>query len=158
MYSVNLISDYVVFKLSSDQDQQSVTNLKLQKLLYYIQAWNLAFRGEKLFDTDFQAWVHGPVCREIYNRYKETKGIYSFIGLTDIIYAEQFNTIKEEDLQHINTVLETYAPFSATELEIMTHREQPWISARKGFSTFQRCENIIDTDLMKSYYAQRLSK
>ena len=48
-----------------------ISNLKLQKLLYYAQAWHLAIYDTRLFPERFQAWVHGPVIPEIYHRYKE---------------------------------------------------------------------------------------
>lgn len=156
MYTVNLIADYVIFKLSSDESQ-GVVNLKLQKLMYYIQAWYLAFKGDKLFDSNFQAWVHGPVSRPLYDRFKESKGLYSFITIQDVLNTEQFEEIAEKDRIHIDTVLETYAPYSATDLEVMSHREDPWIETRKGLSTFQRCEKDIDNELIGKYYAKRLS-
>ena len=47
-----------------------ITNLKLQKLVYYAQAWYLALHGKRLFPAEFQAWVHGPVCHSLYQRFR----------------------------------------------------------------------------------------
>lgn len=157
MYNVNQIADYTIFRLSAEEES-GLVNLKLQKLLYYIQAWHLAFNNYPLFDGKFQAWIHGPVNREIYNRFKDTKYLYSSINLDDIdIQSNNLNnTLPEDVILHINNVLDAYAPFSATDLEIMTHREEPWLQARKGFNPQQRCEREIDEKIMGSYYRKRL--
>lgn len=154
MKNIHNVCDYVIFRLKSDEDR-SCTNLKLQKLLYYIQSWNLALTGEKMFDGKFQAWIHGPVNREIYDRFKETKGLYSEMELTDI--ATDYNAeLSDEDKARIDNVLEVYAGFASFQLEKMTHDEDPWINARKGYMPTERCEVEIDEDLMRNYYANRL--
>jgi uncharacterized phage-associated protein len=135
-----------------------IPNLKLQKLLYYVQAWHLAFYQKPLFDGKFQAWIHGPVNREIYDRFKENKLLYSTVDCDDLLDRNINETIDEKTQEHINNILESYARFSGTELEIMTHREDPWLEARKGFSPMERCENEISEQTMKSYYSNRLSK
>jgi uncharacterized phage-associated protein len=157
MYTANQIADYVIFRLISDEDQAELANLKLQKLLYYIQAWHLAFFDKVLFEGKFQAWIHGPVNREVYDRFKESKYLYSSIEIKDIQNVDLILDVTTDDRIHINTVLDSYAKFSATELEIMTHREDPWIQARKGYSDTQRCEKEIDEIIMKNYYKKRLA-
>lgn len=54
----------------ANQTKSTINNLKLQKLVYYSQAWHLAIHGIPLFKEDFQAWVHGPVVPELYQKYK----------------------------------------------------------------------------------------
>src|SRR6186713_1859330 len=130
MYNVNQIADYIIFRLTSE-DQFGLVNLKLQKLLYYSQAWHLTFTGKTLFDGKFQAWIHGPVNREVYDRFKSTKFLYSSITPSDIQDQSWITKIDNESKIHIDNVLETYASFSAVELELMTHREEPWQKARE---------------------------
>lgn len=156
MYTPNQVADYIIFRLTSDEPSQ-LSNLKLQKLLYYTQAWYLAFTGNTLFKGDFQAWVHGPVNREVYNRFKSTKYLYSSIVAQDIEDKHISSTIDEQTALHINSVLESYAGYSDTQLEGMTHAEDPWIAARKGYRDIQRCEVVIDEKLMETYYRKRLN-
>jgi len=157
MHAINQIADFIIFRLTSE-DVAGIPNLKLQKLLYYVQAWHLAFYQKPLFDGKFQAWIHGPVNREIYDRFKENKLLYSTVDCDDLLDRNINETIDEKTQEHINNILESYARFSGTELEIMTHREDPWLEARKGFSPMERCENEISEQTMKSYYGNRLSK
>ncbi|TOQ55495.1 hypothetical protein CGG93_24970, partial [Vibrio parahaemolyticus] len=81
MIKINDLADYIITKLS--EGGESLNNLKLQKLTYYCDAWHLAFYDEKLVDTNFQAWIHGPVCRELYDRFSSSKSLYSEISLND---------------------------------------------------------------------------
>lgn len=155
MYQINEIADYVIVRLKNE-DSSSLVNLKLQKLMYYIQAWHLAFYDKALFDGKFQAWIHGPVSRELYDRFKDTKSLYSEVELSDIV-TKDFEHFDENTKAHIDNILEAYAQFSGYQLEIMTHREEPWIAARKGFDPMERCENEIDENLMTQYYKNRLS-
>lgn len=157
MHTINQIADFIIFRLTSE-DMAGIPNLKLQKLLYYAQAWHLAFFQKPLFDGKFQAWIHGPVNRDIYDRFKEKKLLYSTLDCGDLLDRSINETIDEKTQEHINNILESYARFSGTELEMMTHREDPWLEARKGFSPMERCENEISEQTMKNYYGNRLSK
>jgi uncharacterized phage-associated protein len=155
MISVNTISDYVIYKCK-EQGNVSLSVLKHQKILYYIQAWYLAFEGVPAFEGKFQAWIHGPVNREIYNTYKDRKYIYSDLKTDDIQDKSFYDKINNNLRTHIDTIIESYSKYTATELELMTHEEDPWIKAREGYSPNARCEVIIDEDLMKKYYSARL--
>ncbi len=63
------IAEYFLWKASNES--RPVTNKKLQKLLYYAQAWSLVLRDKKLFDDKIEAWIHGPAIRKVYLGYKE---------------------------------------------------------------------------------------
>ncbi len=156
MYTINQIADYIIFRLTSEESAY-VNNLKLQKLLYYTQAWYLAFfDGKPLFEGKFQAWIHGPVNRQIYDRFKDKKYLYSAISIEDIQDPDIAEKIDEDTVIHIDNILEAYMRFSGVELEIMTHKELPWLAARNGFSPTQRCEVEIDENTMASYYKSML--
>jgi uncharacterized phage-associated protein len=156
MKNINHVCDYVIFRITSEGNA-SLSHLKLQKLLYYCQSWFLAYEKNKLFDGKFQAWIHGPVNRQIYDRFKDTKYIYSLINMTDVKEENlSFPTLTELEKVYINAVLETYAPFSDGQLETMTHNEKPWIDAREGYEPFQRCEEEINETTMETFYATRI--
>lgn len=157
MSNIHDVCDYIILKVKAE-DSTSLTNLKLQKLLYYVQAWYLAFNGRELFPGKFQAWIHGPVNRDIYDRFKGEKSLYSEIDAEDVLNKSCVDAIHSEDQKHIDVILEFYAKFSGTQLEYMTHQEEPWLAARQGFAPMERCEKDIDSDLMKEYYKSRLSE
>ena len=70
MNSIHDITDYIILRVKSEDRFASLINLKLQKLLYYVQAWSYGINKKPMFDGEFEAWIHGPVNREIYNRFK----------------------------------------------------------------------------------------
>lgn len=157
MFNVHTICDYIILMCSTAGEQLSL--LKLQKLLYYVQAWHLAFYGKPLFEGQFQAWVHGPVNRTIYDRFAGTKALYSLVVKEDI--TPDFNPdveLTQEAKLHIDSILEAYADLTGSQLEALTHNEDPWQVAREGYKPAERCENVIDEARMAKYYAARLEK
>lgn len=155
MATISTVADYIIVQLNAD-GESDLNNLKLQKLLYYVQAWYLAYYKRSMFDGKFQAWVHGPVNREIYDRFKDKKFLYSPITLADVEDLDLIGTLTSKEKRHIDRVLDAYAKYSPSQLEFMTHREKPWMDARKDVGKFERSENIIDEVKMGAYYRSRL--
>jgi len=153
-YDVNTVADYVILSLNGDENF-SLVNLKLQKLMYYIQAWSLGINGNPMMDARFEAWVHGPVCIELYNRFKETKSLYATIGKEDVLDYGSNCEMASDDVEFIDYILENYAQYSGVQMEAMTHGEEPWINARKGFESMERCHNEITNQAMKDYYGKK---
>jgi len=151
--SINLVCDYIIFRVLDAGEHLNL--LKLQKLLYYVQAWHLAFYQEPLFNGKFQAWVHGPVNRPIYDRFSSSHSLYSEVSTSEI--QSDLSELSEDNAAHIESVLEAYANFTGSQLEELTHREKPWIDARNGLPSSANCENLIDEKLMQNYYAARLN-
>lgn len=157
MTTVHHVADYIAVKI--DEAGASLNLLKLQKLLYYVQAWSLATRDRPAFQNKFQAWVHGPVCREIYDRFKDEYSLYDSVRPNEAIRQSASAIAADPDMQsHIDEVLEAYARFSGTQLEAMTHREEPWIRARGERGPAERCEVEIDEQLMTQFYANLLKE
>jgi len=126
--------------------RMSMTPKKLQKLAYYVYVWYLVMTGESLFGLRFEAWVHGPVDRNIYNEYKD----YGW-GM-----IPQKNTIQINNsvLDYVvSNVIELYGDMDADELEKLTHEEFPWIEARKGIPEYEPCSKVIKDDDIVSYYS-----
>jgi uncharacterized phage-associated protein len=155
MTNISTVCDYIIIQLNADGDSD-LTTLKLQKLLYYVQAWHLAFYKKPMFDGEFQAWVHGPVNREIYNRFKDSKFLYSSITLQDVEDKNASDNLSKKDKSHVDSVLDAYAKYSPSQLEFMTHREKPWMEARTGVDKLQRSEKVISEETMTKYYKARL--
>lgn len=152
MAEINAICDYIILRLAEDRTR--LNHLKLQKLVYYVQAWHLAFYKVPLFNGRFQAWVHGPVSRHLYDRF-QGKLLYSSVTSRDVVTDPNLQ-LSEQERAHVDSVLEVYAGYTDTQLEEMTHREAPWIEARQGYGPSQRCERDISEATMRTYYAQRI--
>lgn len=149
------VTDYVISRFVDEPNRLSL--LKLQKLLFYVQAWRLALRSEPLFSGKFQAWVHGPVNRQIYDRFKDTHSLYACVGPQDVRKDFDVAALSDDQRAHINEILEAYGAFTGPQLEDMTHDETPWIAARGELRPHERCETDISEDLMQSYYHSLLS-
>ncbi|MDR3278613.1 MAG: DUF4065 domain-containing protein [Oscillospiraceae bacterium] len=124
------------------------TSMKLQKLVYYAQAWSLAWDDKPLFNEDFQAWANGPVCPELFRKHK---GHFSLAD--DFFDAYTVGSLTELQTDTIDVVLKDYAGMAPHELSDLTHRERPWIEARGNTSPGMPCETIIDKEVMRDYYA-----
>lgn len=156
-YDVNLVADYMILRLNSDESVNLI-NLKLQKLLYYLQAWSLGINHKSFLNCSFEAWVHGPVSRVLYDRFKTTRSLYSFITVSDVVEKHPEEKIEAVDIEFINYILDNYAGYSGAELESMTHNEKPWIEARIGYAPMQSCNKIISEKTMQNYYGERWQK
>lgn len=154
MTSVHDVVDYITLKL--DEAKSGLNTLKLQKLAYYTQAWRLALKNERLFEGRFQAWVHGPVNRQLYDRFSKTHMMYDLVKVSDIRPEFDLEKMPKDIREHIDEVLEAYAQFSGPQLESMTHEEQPWILARNGRKSSERCETELDEDVMTTFYKKML--
>ena len=137
-----------------------ISNKKLQKLLYYIEAWGLVHLNG-IIDEDFEAWVYGPVIPDIY---KFRNYEYSPIANNDIEhydpakYCESFHREFEDVGELIDTVLEKYGSMTSLQLELLSHSETPWIEARIGLEPFERGDRIIKKKTMASYYSSLIAK
>lgn len=123
----------------------SITHLKLQKLLYYAQAWSLVLLGEPMFEDEIQAWTHGPVVPNVYN-------IYSGNGYKEISKPDKCPNICPKYEEVLEEVMKTYGIFQAKYLETLTHSEEPWQEARGDLPLEARCDKPISLDTMKKYY------
>jgi uncharacterized phage-associated protein len=145
--TVNQIADFL---LVESRDRGDVlTNLKLQKLLYYSQAWHLALTGKPIFSEDFEAWVHGPVVPSQYHRFKnhEWRPIMDEVGKPDL---------PADLVSHLVEIVDVFGSETATALELMTHEEKPWINARGNIPIDQSCNTVIKKDVMLNYYRSML--
>ncbi|MDN7806934.1 Panacea domain-containing protein [Burkholderia gladioli] len=129
-----------------------ITHLKLQKLVYYAQAWCLAMLNEPLFDEDLEAWAHGPVSRSLYDKYAGAKwNPLEAPGGEDAGFsAEQVDILQE--------VKEAYGRYASKRLEAMTHNEQPWLDARGSLGPEERSNAKISKETMGHFYKDLLEK
>lgn len=154
MITANTVADY--FLAFANECEELITNLKLNKLVYYTQAWHLALFNDPMFDDEIEAWVHGPVLPAVYDVYKHFKWtpiIKHDLNLEEI--KQQFSAEKQELLDDI---VEVYLPKTAYELEQTTRCEDPWIIARDGLEPDRASHKVITHDTMQKYFAELLKQ
>ncbi len=127
-------------------DQQGpMTTMKMQKLVYYCQAWSLVWDGKPIFSEDIQAWASGPVVRELYQAHK---GAF----LIDRLQGANVENLSTEARETTDAVLRAYGDKSPQWLIDLTHKETPWNEARQGLPDGQNSENEITLASMSKYY------
>jgi uncharacterized phage-associated protein len=106
---------------SEDDDLELITNMQLQKLVYFCQGYHLALQGSPLFNEAIEAWEHGPVCPKLYHSLKR----YGALPITVSIDLEKIKLDKKEK-SIISMVYNAYSQYSASRLRRITHEEGPW--------------------------------
>lgn len=125
--------------------KEPMTHKKIQKMCYYAQAWCYALLEEPLVDCDFQAWIHGPVSPELYQKYKGN-------GWKDIEAENKKLTFDKKVIDLLESVYLTYGGISGNELEVLTHNEMPWKKARLGLDENENSTVVISPEDMKVFY------
>lgn len=125
----------------NDEGADFISNMKLQKLLYYAQGSFLAVKGSPLFEDDIVAWQHGPVVEAVYHQYKCN-------GANGIHYEKDFDFFEfsEEENELLSEVYATFGQYSAWKLRNMTHEEMPWKSTAQN--------NVISKEKIMQFFKQ----
>ncbi|TDQ11290.1 Panacea domain-containing protein [Pedobacter metabolipauper] len=148
------LADYIL------KNYGPMSHLKLQKLVFYCQAYHLGYFNSPLIEDDFQAWVHGPVCRRVFDDQQDVSLLHCDIRYSnyknedpDVVFSEALISSQKEFIKDILTDL---AAWTGLELEACTHREKPWIIGRIGYGPADRCEVIISKESMREFYSKEL--
>jgi uncharacterized phage-associated protein len=145
MLNAKQVAEY--FLTSVDEEAgDSLSNLKLQKLVYYAQGYHLALSGSPAFPENIEAWQHGPVVPDLYRAYRR-------FGAGAIPKPEAFDPdgLDLNTRELLDEVYTVYGQFSASKLRNMTHAEKPWADAYAiGPST------VISLESMKSFFETQL--
>lgn len=136
------VADYFLSK-TDEEAGDVISNLKLQKLVYYAQGFTLAVTGKPLFNEPIEAWQHGPVVPDLYHRYKD-HGAYGIPAPTNVDFSKFSSEIKEI----LDEVYDVYGQFSAWKLRNMTHEEAPWKNTEKG--------DVISLSSMSEYFKTQI--
>ena len=126
----------------------------LQKLLYFIQGESYALNGKPMFSENCQAWVHGPVYPEVYDLFRDFK----YNPIDDARFAILEGT--EDELSHeermvVDLVVNTFGEYSGKMLERITHEEEPWKLARKGYADYIPSNEPILMESIGAYYVKK---
>lgn len=143
MITVQDVAKYFLFKANESEDSR-ISNLKLQKLIYYAQAFHLAIFEQPFFNEELEAWTHGPVCPDVYHQYKN-------FGSDPIILEEEINLeiFSPDQLDLLEEVNNIFGQFSAWKLRNMTHEDEPWKEK-------ESIAGVIEKSSMMEFYKTRL--
>jgi uncharacterized phage-associated protein len=130
--------------LTDEEAGELISNLKLQKLLYYAQGFHLAIYDEPLFPECIEAWSYGPVVPVVYRYFKESGG--------DFIEPEEFDiTLFDDETQEfLDEIYSMFGQYSAWKLSEMAHREPPW----KDFYVEGVANIEIPHDSLRNYFSR----
>ncbi len=134
----------LILKKSEPDLGDGITNLKLQKLLYYMQGFYIAIHNQELFNEDILAWSYGPVVREVYNEYRRFKDNVITLDKDDDVVVDD-----QEVLELLGEVYQAYGQYSALKLMEMTHQESPWQSVKQN--------EVISHSLLKEYFQTQIN-
>lgn len=141
-YSAIDIANKILSSVASDSGDL-ISNMKLQKMLYYQQGFHLAFFKTPLFEEEIEAWMYGPVVPAVYEHFKE-------YGNQGIEYKDTPIELTIEEERLFDNVCRVYNKYSAIGLMEMTHEEAPWKSTHTGVG------QVISKDKLTSFFKKRL--
>jgi len=140
-------SAHTVAKFIVQNSENPISNLKLQKLLYYVQGWYLGIRGTPVFHEPIQAWIHGPVVPAVFRTYRDFKW-------TPITVDSQPVKLDERIAKHTMAVLKAYGNLTAAQLEAISHEESPWNEVREGLDPQKPSTAVITHESMKRFFGK----
>jgi len=141
MADVNDVAAAVLDEL----DHGTVTTMKMQKLVYFCQAWSLGRTGGPLFDEPIEAWTNGPVVRRLFAQHRNKKHISIWDqGAADRLTSNERAIVRQ--------VVATYGAMSPESLVEITHRDRPWADARAGLDPSAKSDVEISQSSMASFY------
>jgi uncharacterized phage-associated protein len=154
LLSSDTVADFFLVQIDPAAGD-TISNLKLQKLVYYAQAWHLAIHKKPLFAEQIEAWAHGPVVPELYHRFKK----FGWGAIDSLaIKTEPYSDLHASDVKLLEEIWAKYGQFTAKQLETLTHRDDPWRLAYGNTRPGGRCTEKITHDVMREYYSKRLKQ
>jgi uncharacterized phage-associated protein len=142
------VAEYFLSKSILNTDW-AITHLKLQKLVYYAQAWHVAIHNQPLFNEDIECWIHGTVCRRIYHKYRD----YGFKEIPPVKNVD-FHKFNKNQLSVLEAVWSAYGHLREKVLEAMVIQEEPWIKAWKTKKDNDFSSRIISIESMREFYSK----
>ena len=132
------VAEYILQRLGP------IPAMKLQKLVYYCQAWSLVWEDRTIYDDRIEAWAHGPVVPRLYAAHRGEYMIETVSGNP--------SKLSRADAETIEAVVKFYGDKSSQWLSDLTHQEDPWEKARRGLQRGERGSEEITLASMAEYY------
>ena len=139
------VASYILAKLK--ESGREVTHMKLEKLLYYCQAWSTVWDEKALFEERIEAWINGPVVPSVYSRLRG-----EFVVRPEQLGGADATCLTTEQRATVDKVLDFYGEKDPQWLSDLTHAERPWRDAREGLLPNERGGNEIPLASLAEYY------
>ncbi len=144
---IDEVIEYILYKC------EDTTHLALQKILYYVQGFNYAFYEKFCFEDECEAWVHGPVFRNVYSKYSSS-GYDSIESPKELCFI----TLTSIEVAILDSVIKNFACYSGKTLESFTHSEEPWIVTRGDLPMGMPSDKVIEKELIAKYFKEVKNK
>lgn len=141
MYNAIDVAKYIIWFCK--EKGYSISNLKLQKLLYFVQAQFLITVGRPAFSEEIEAWDFGPVVPEVYQYFR----MWGSSELPHFLAANAKSRIYKRDQEIMDEILMECAQYSASFLVDITHNQDPWHNAYEKY-----CNNVITKKSIEEYF------
>lgn len=146
------IYNVVNWFLSQTTEENPMTHLALQKLLYFTQGWSSVLLNRWMFEDNCEAWVHGAVYRDVYEEFK-------FFKNKPLPMVNKENSLSNEEREVLEDIRRNYFDiYNAKTLENICHKERPYLIARNGLTEEQSSNEIIKKETIKQYYSEVAEK
>lgn len=139
---VNNVARYIL-----ERKGGHMSTMKLQKLVYYTQAWSLVWDEKPLFDSRIEAWANGPIIPDLYDQHR---GLFT---ATIDTFPEDSGKLTEDEKDTIDVVLGAYGHLNGQQLSDLSHSERPWREARKGVEDGASSTNEVSKEVMQEFYS-----
>ena len=146
---IDQIANYIITHIGE------VTPLALEKLLSFSNGVNYALNGTQLIYEESQAWAHGPVYPQMYNKYKR----FGYKPISDGIYSTHgcmLSKLKDEEINAIDLVINTFGLYSPKTLEKISHSQELWKEKRIGYKDDEAGREVIDEDSIRLFYTENM--
>ena len=143
MYSALSVARYII--MYCNKYGKTISNLKLQKILYFVQAEFLVSKGYPCFSERIEAWDFGPVVPDVYYHYR-VYGAASIPSSKD----SQYCPFDKEDKEIADSIIDDCSSYSASELVEITHNQTPWKNAYR-----QSKGGLISNDSIRTFFEER---
>lgn len=149
-YSAENVAKHFIYLASQvfvgdNKEREGITNLKLQKILYFAQAYYLSKLNKPLFNETIEAWEYGPVVPSVYRKYSKH-------GSETILVEKDEPSISDEDKQNLKRIWDLFGGYSAGRLVEIAHAHSPWKEA------YASQNKVISHKSISEYYSPLLNK
>ncbi|EAB5332913.1 DUF4065 domain-containing protein [Campylobacter jejuni] len=153
MKAIDVAKYLITINEQKNKDESnSLSKLKLQKLLYYSQGYYSAIYDKPLFDEEIRAWEHGPVVKEVYDHFKNLEGNTIHFNEENTLNEQELKNMSLEEKEIIDEVYELMGQYSAWKLRDKTHNELPWLETYDEKYKTDEQKNIISKEKIRKYF------
>lgn len=148
-------------KLAAKSNSADVSPMKLQKLVYFADAWNLAFHNDPLIKDEIQAWQYGPVIEDVYHEFKDFGNSRITRMATDIDFSAgkfissepEVPSTDHETHNLLKEIWRVYGKFSPIQLSNLTHASgTPWSMVANAYGSQLPRGVTIPNELIKQHF------